>query len=115
MKVLLGCALLLALVATPASGTEEVSGRVDAVYYEAARGILVAAGVRGAPRGARWADVDLGGRKVLVRVPDDMSVAAGDLIAVRLGEPKSGQLAYVLPTTTVSRALGPDPNASIGR
>jgi hypothetical protein len=48
-------------------------------------------------------------------VPDDLRVARGDLIAVRVGAPKSNQLAHVLPTTTVSRAVAPDPNASIGR
>ncbi len=114
MKAAFLCALVGALAAFPANA-EEAAGRVDAVYYEAAPGILIAARVQGKAGGARWADVDVGGRKVLARVPDDMKVSPGDRIAVRLAAPKSSQLAYVLPTTTVSRALGPDPNASIGR
>lgn len=114
MKAALVCALVGALAAFPATA-EEAAGRVDAVYYEVAPGILAAAGLRGKVGGTRWADVDLGGRKVLARVPDDMNVSAGDRIALRLAAPKSSQLAYVLPTTTVSRALAPDPNASIGR
>jgi hypothetical protein len=113
MKNVLLCAVLALAAAFPA-GAEEVPGRVDGVYYEAARGVFVPA--RGdEARGRRWADVDVGGRKVLARVPDEMRVAPGDLISVRLGEPKSSQLATVLPTTTVTRALGADPNASIGR
>ncbi len=114
MRHALLCALGLLGAAFPA-GAEEAFGRVDGLYYQAAPGVLVAARLQGNPGAARWADVDLGGRKVLVRVPDDMRVAAGDRIAVRLGAPKSNQLATILPTTTVSRALGPDPNASIGR
>ena len=114
MKAALVWALLGALAVCPAYA-EEAAGRVDAVYYEAAPGILVAARLGGKAGGTRWADVDVGGRKVLARVPDDMSVSAGDRIAVRLGAPKSSQLSYILPTTAVSRALGPDTNASIGR
>lgn len=110
-------ALLLALLALAAAfpaGAQEMPGRVDGVYYEAAPGVLVAArGHEG--RARRWVDVDVGGRKVLARVPDDMRVARGDRIAVRVGAPKSSQLAYVLPTTTVSRAFEPDPSASTGR
>ena len=110
-------ALLLAvcaLAAAFAARAEEVSGRVEGVYYEAAPGVFAAASGREA-RGRRWVDVDLGGRKVLARLPDDMRVAPGDRIAVRVGAPKSNQLAHVLPTTTVSRVRHPDPNASIGR
>lgn len=114
MKAALLCALVGTLAAFSAIA-EEAAGRVDAVYYEAAPGILVAARVHGKAGGTRWADVDIGGRKVLARVPEGMNISAGDRIAVRLAAPKSSQLAYVLPTTTVSRALGPDPNASIGR
>jgi hypothetical protein len=88
---------------------------VDAIYVEAAHGVLIEERLAGARPGARWADVSIGDRKVLARVPDDLRVARGDLIAVRVGAPKSNQLAHVLPTTTVSRAVAPDPNASIGR
>lgn len=112
--LLIGALLGLLGLAFPA-GAEEAFGRVDALYYQAAPGVLLAARLAGRPEGALWADVDLGGRKVLVRVPDEMKLAAGDRVAVRLGAPKSSQLAAILPTTTVSRALAPDPNASIGR
>jgi hypothetical protein len=115
MRHALLCAVLGLLGAAFPAGAEEAFGRVDALYQQAAPGVLVAAKLRGQPDGVRWADVDVGGRRVLVRVPDDMRVAAGDRIAVRLGAPRSNQLATILPTTTVSRALGPDPNASIGR
>src|SRR5688572_1885819 len=111
---LLGALLGLLGLAFPV-GAEEAFGRVDALYYQAAPGVLVAARLAGRTEGARWADVDVGGRKVLVRVPEEMKVSAGDRVAVRLGAPKSSQLAAILPTTTVSRALGADPNASVGR
>jgi hypothetical protein len=114
MKAAILCALAALAAAFPA-GAEETVGRVEGIYYQAAPGVLVAARMQRDAHGARWADVDVGGRKVLARVPDGMSVAAGDRIALRLGDPKSSQLAAILPTTTVSRAVAPDPNASIGR
>jgi hypothetical protein len=114
MKTAALLALLVALAAFPVHA-EEVFGRVDAVYYEAARGVLVDAKLHRRASGPRWADVDVGGRKVLARVPDDMRLSTGDRIAVRLGDPKSSQLAAILPSTTVSRVIAPDPNASIGR
>jgi hypothetical protein len=112
MKAVLLCAVLALAAAFPA-GAEEALGRVEGVYHEAARGVFVPA--RGTEARSRWADVDVGGRKVLARVPDGMAVAPGDRIALRLGDPKSSPLAFVLPTTTVSRVLAPDPNASVGR
>ena len=113
MKAALPLAVF-ALAVAFAARAEEVSGRVEAVFYEAAPGVFASATGREA-RGRRWVDVDLGGRKVLARLPDDMRVAPGDRIAVRVGAPKSNQLAHVLPTTTVSRVRDSDPNASIGR
>ena len=115
MALRLAVAFILLVAARPVSA-EEAFGRVDGVYYQAAPGVLVAARLQRGPSGARWADVDLGdGRRVLARVPDDQQVAPGQRIAVRLGDAKSSQLAQLLPTTAVSRAVGPDPNASIGR
>lgn len=111
---------VLALVVFCALGcttafAEELSGRVDALYVEAANGVLLEERFAGARPGARWADVSVGDRRVLARVPEEMRIRRGDRIAVRVGTPKSNPLAYVLPTTTVSRALAPDPNASVGR
>jgi hypothetical protein len=114
-RLLAVLAIALACAALPAQA-EEAFGRVDGVYYQAAPGVLVAAKLQRGSSGARWADVDLGGgRRVLARIPDDQQVSPGQRIAVRVGDAKSSQLAQVLPTTAVSRAVGPDPNASIGR
>lgn len=101
------------LLSFPAAA-EELAGTVQAIYYEASRGILL----QWRPRmesTRRWADVDVDGRRVLARVPDGMRVSPGDGIAVLLGEPKSMPLAQVLPTTAVSQAVAPDSSASVGR
>lgn len=116
LRLALLFAAAAAAAAAPARAAEEALGRIDGLYYQTAPGVLVAAKLQRLPRGERWADVDLGnGRRVLARIPADMNVAPGDRIAVRVGDPKSSPLAQVLPTTTVSRAIGPDPNASVGR
>jgi len=106
-------ALAVFLLSLPA-GAEEAAGTVMAVYYEASRGVLLQWRAR-AGSGVRWADVDLGGRKVLARIPDGMRVSPGDRIAVLLGEPKSMPLAQALPTAAISRAVASDANASVGR
>jgi hypothetical protein len=113
MRPALLCALLLA--ASSSTFAEERAGRVDAVYFEVSPGIFVAGGARRPAGARRWVDVSVEGGRVLARVPDDMQVRQGDRIAVRVGERKSAPLAQALPTTTVSRALAPDPNASVGR
>jgi hypothetical protein len=107
------------LLASPASA-QEVIGTVDAVYLEAARGVLLQWRTRDGGSVRRWADVDVDGRKVLVQVPQGMRVLPGERIAVLLAAPKSMPLARSLPTTAVSRAspLAPDPSehgASVGR
>jgi hypothetical protein len=113
MRVATLCTLLL--LALPVLA-QEADGRVDAIYFEVAPGMFVTAGALRPAGARRWADVDVGGRKVLARLPDQLQVGPGDRIAVRLGDRKSSALAQALPTTAVSRALGPvDPNASIGR
>ncbi|HWA38340.1 MAG TPA: hypothetical protein VG873_10785 [Burkholderiales bacterium] len=113
MRAALLCALLS--LALPVLA-QDATGRVDAIYFEVAPGVLVTAGALRPANARRWADVDVGGRKVLARLPEELRVGPGDRIAVRVGDRKSSALAQVLPTTTVSRALGPvDPNASIGR
>ena len=113
MRATVLCAFLLA--ASASALAEDVAGRVDAVYFEVSPGVFIAGVARPPAGAARWADVTLDGRRVLARVPDDVQVRQGDRIAVRVGDRKSAPLAQVLPTTTVSRALAPDPNASVGR
>ena len=100
---------------------EEATGRVLALYYEAARGVLVEARLAHKPTAIRWVDVELSGRTVLVQVPAGMNAAVGDIVAVRLAEPKSSQLAQILPGVRVARAVGinagsePAGASSVGR
>jgi hypothetical protein len=111
------------LFLSPANA-EEAVGRVRTIYYEAAHGVLVDARLSHRASAIRWADVQLPGRMALVQMPAGLNAGVGDLVAVRLAEPKSSQLAQILPQVAVSRALeinppqfaGPqDPNASTGR
>jgi hypothetical protein len=102
--------LLLAAVLSPASA-EDATGRVRAIYYQAGPGVLVDAKMLHSPSAIRWADVDVRGRSVLVQMPAEMNAKPGDLVAVRLAEPKSSQLAQILPELAVSRAIAIDPQA----
>ena len=117
------CCFGLFLFLSPANA-QEATGRVRAIYYEAAHGVLVEAKLARRPTAIRWADVELQGRSVLVRMPAAFNAGVGDLVAVRLAEPKSSQLAQILPQVAVSRALEinppqfagrQEPNASTGR
>lgn len=56
-----------------------------------------------------WADVEVEGRMHLVRVPSELRTRVGDRVSVRLGEPRSTQVARVLPTVVESRALSIEP------
>ena len=113
----------LFLFLSPANAAETI-GRVRTVYHEAARGVLVDAKLARRASAIRWADVEVQGRMMLVQIPAGLNAGVGDLVAVRLAEPKSNQLAQILPQVAVSRALevnppqlaGPrEPNASTGR
>jgi hypothetical protein len=113
----------LFLFLSPANA-EEAIGRVRTVYYEAARGVLVDAKMTRRASVIRWVDVEVNGRMVLVQMPAALNAAVGDVVAVRLAEPKSNQLAQILPQVAVSRALEvnppqfagrQEPNASTGR
>lgn len=113
----------LFLFLSPANA-QEALGRVRAIYYEAARGVLVDARMSHRSSAIRWADVELQGRSVLVQMPSGLSAGVGDVVAVRLAAPKSSQLAQILPQVAVSRALEinprqfagqQEPNASTGR
>jgi hypothetical protein len=59
--------------------------------------------------------VEVSSRRILVQLPADMSAAPGDLVAVRLGDPKSTLLAQTLPTVAVNRAADAPGAASVGR
>lgn len=107
-------AVLAGLFLSFGAPAEEAAGKVEAVYYEAAPGILQQWRPRMDSR-RLWVDVDVDGRRVLARVPEGVPVWPGKRIAVVLGEPKSTPLALVLPMATVSRVAAPDPSASVGR
>lgn len=107
-------ALLVACLHLPSSAlADEALGRVRAVYYETARGVLVEARVA-RPGAIRWADVAVGTGSVLVQLPPGMEARVGDVVALRPGEPKSSELARVLPTSVASRALAAE-QSSAGR
>lgn len=112
MRILV--ALLILSVVLPA-GAEETVGRVRAIYYEAARGVLVEQRMAHAHAGIRWADVETASRSLLVQLPSDMNPAPGDLVAVRLADPKTSQLAQILPAVAVNRAVDAGSGASVGR
>ena len=104
----------LFLFLSPANA-EDATGRVRAIYYEAARGVLVEAKLSHRTAAIRWADVELQGRNVLVQMPSGLNAGVGDVVAVRLAEPSSSQLAHVLPQVAVSRALEINPPQFAGR
>jgi hypothetical protein len=111
--VLLSATLLYAA----SSAAQEATGRVRGIYYEASRGVLVDAQMLRRPGATRWLDVELDGdqapekKRQLVLLPRDMNAAIGDVVALRLGEPKSTQLAEVLPAVAVNRARAIQPHA----
>lgn len=112
MRILL--AFLLLTVVHPA-GAQETIGRVRAIYYEAARGVLVEQRMAHARASIRWADVETASRRLLVELPSDMDPAPGDLVAVRLADPKTSQLAQILPAVAINRAVEAGSGASVGR
>jgi hypothetical protein len=106
---------LLCAIACPAQADEAV-GRVRAIYYEEAPGVLVDSRFRHRPTAIRWADVDIGGgRSVLAKMSSDVQARIGERVAVRLADPKSTPLAQVLPTVSAARALEAVPESSTGR
>lgn len=108
--------LALVLVATAlAARAEDTVGRVRAVYYEAARGVLVEARIGHPPSAIRWADVETPSRRLLVQLPGEMPAAPGDLVAVRLADPKTSPLAQILPALAVNRAVEAGGGSSVGR
>ena len=104
----------LVLFLSPANA-EEASGRVRAIYYEAAPGVLVDSRFSHRRTAIRWADVEVGGRSVLAKMPQDVQAGVGERVAIRLADPKSSQLAQVLPTLSTARTLEVLPESSTGR
>jgi hypothetical protein len=88
-------ALVLALLAAAFSAAaEDASGRVRAIYYEAARGVLVEGSMLRGRSGVRWLDVELANRqRTLVPLPADMQAKVGDVVALQLPAPKGLPLA----------------------
>ncbi len=105
---------LLCLLAT-AVRAEEAIGRVQAIYYEAAPGVLVDSRFRARPSAIRWADVEVGGRHVLAKMPAEVRAGVGERVAIRLANPKSTPLAQILPEVATARALESIPESSTGR
>ena len=75
---------------------EEAVGRVRAIYYQAAPGVMVDASMLRRPGAVRWADVEIDGadkRRALVQMPKQMEASVGDILTVDLAGPKSMALA----------------------
>ena len=101
-------------VAFPAFG-EEAVGRVRAVYFQAAPGVMVDAGMLRRPGAIRWAEVEIDGpakRRTLVQLPKEMQASVGDILTVDLAGPKSMALALGEPIS-VSRATAVQPQSQI--
>ena len=111
MKTVVSLLCLAALLYAGSTPAQDATGRVRGVYYEASRGVLVDASMLRGAKARRWLDVELDGqiageaRRELVLLPQGMDAVIGDRVALRLGEPKSTQLAEVLPGVAINRAL----------
>jgi hypothetical protein len=93
MRALFIAGLVLFISAVNA---EEATGRVRAMYFEAAPGVMVDAKFSRTASQKRWADVQVGTHvTTLVQVPRDMKVAVGDVVAVALEAPRPVGLAAV--------------------
>ena len=89
MRIAVSFAFLALLVGAFPLHAEEASGRVRAIYYEGARGVLVEPKMLRRPSAVRWADVELDGkRRALVQLPASMEARIGDIVAVQLEAPK---------------------------
>lgn len=116
MKPAIALSLLaLAALASGQAAGQQVSGRVQGVYFQAAPGVLVDSSMLHAPSARRWADVEVqqsgprpAGRD-LVEVPAGTTLGPGDTIAYRPGEPKSTELAETLPLIASGRELSVSP------
>jgi hypothetical protein len=94
MRLALSFAFLALLVASFPLHAQEATGRVRAIYYEAARGVLVDAKMLRRASAVRWVDVELDGKeRALVQLPSNLEANVGDIVAVQLASPKSPQIA----------------------
>ncbi len=117
MKTLASLALVAALIQSPSASAQDAQGRVLGIYREAAPGVLVDASMLAPRQATRWLDVELDGdqptrKHAWVMLPDGMRASIGDRVALRLGEPKSNELAAILPPLAVNRAFAISPAAS---
>ena len=105
-KVVLALAVAMLLGISSARAEEGPVGKVRGLYAEAARGVMVEGARAGA---ASWAEVDFGAgsaqprRRVMVRLPADLAVQTGDLVAVRLARPPMA-IGMLAPMPEMSRA-----------
>jgi hypothetical protein len=91
-------------------------GRVRAIYYESAPGVLVDSRFSHRPSAIRWADVEVrGGRYVLAKMLPEVQAGIGERVAVRLADPKSTPLAQILPGVASARAYEVIQESSTGR
>jgi len=113
MRTLLAVVLMAVAFAARA---DETVGRVRAIYFEAARGVLVEPRMAHPPNAIRWADVETASSKrLLVKVPEGIPAAPGDVVAIRLAEPKTSSLAEILPSIAENRAIESEGASSVGR
>lgn len=117
MRTVLFLCFLGSCLLAPSAAAEEAAGRVRGVYYEVGRGVLVDASFHRSPSARRWVDVELVGdypeprKRQLVLMPQGMTAGVGDMVALRLGDPKATQLTELLPSLAVNRALAVNPQA----
>jgi hypothetical protein len=106
MRIALSFAFFALLVGAFPLHAEETSGRVRAIYYEGARGVLLDPRMMRQPSAARWVDVELDGqRRALVQLPATMDAMVGDIVAVQLASPKSVEIARADAPIRVSRVI----------
>jgi hypothetical protein len=104
MRLALSFAFLVLLVGSFPLHAQEASGRVRAIYYEAARGVLVDPKMLRRPSTLRWVDVELDSKeRALAQLPSDLDASVGDIVAVQLASPKSPEIAKADAPIRVSR------------
>ena len=104
MRIALSFAFFALLVGAFPLHAEDASGRVRAIYYEGARGVLVDPKMLRRPSAVRWVDVELDGqRRALVQLPYGVDASIGDIVAVELVTPKSIEIARVDAPIRMSR------------
>jgi len=104
MRIALSFAFLALLVGAFPLHAQEATGRVRAIYYEGARGVLLDPKMVRQPSAARWVDVEFADqRRALVQLPANIDTGIGDVVAVQLASPKTAEIARVDAPIRVSR------------